>query len=79
MRVLGTTLLVLGVLVGCSVGVGMLLGVSVPGVSWLLAVGLAKLTLIASAGLMAAGAMLQRLAKRSEARTLRAETSADAR
>jgi hypothetical protein len=46
----------------------MLLGLSVPGVSWLIAVGLVKLTLIASGGLIAAGAVLQRLARRAEDR-----------
>ena len=68
MRLLGTMLLALGVLLGAAVGIGILLGVSVPGVSWLVAVGLAKLTLVASAGLMAAGATLHRLARRSEDR-----------
>jgi hypothetical protein len=69
MRPIGTVLLTLGVLLGSAVGIGMLLGVSVPGVSWLVAVGLAKLTLIASGGLIAAGATVQRLAKRAEDRT----------
>lgn len=68
MRPLGALLLALGVLLGCAVGVGLLLGVQVPGVSWLVAVGLTKLTLIASGGLMAAGAVLTRLSKRSEGR-----------
>jgi hypothetical protein len=68
MRPLGAVLLALGVLLGSAVGIGMLLGVSIPGVSWLVTVGLAKLTLVASGGLMAAGAMLQRLAKRAEDR-----------
>ena len=68
MRALGTTLLVLGALIGAAVGIGMLLGVSVPGVSWIVAVGLVKLTLIASGGLMAAGAVLHRLARRAEDR-----------
>jgi hypothetical protein len=68
MRVLGTILVVLGALVGSGVGVGMLLGLSVPGVSWLIAVGLVKLMLIASGGLIAAGAVLQRLARRAEDR-----------
>lgn len=68
MRVLGTILLVLGALIGTGIGIGMLLGVSVPGVPWLVAVGLVKLTLIASAGMIAGGAVLQRLAKRVEDR-----------
>jgi hypothetical protein len=69
MRLLGTLLLVLGCLLGCAVGVGLLLGVEVPGVSWLIAVGLVKLTLIASGGLMAGGAVLHRLARRVDERS----------
>jgi hypothetical protein len=68
MKHVGTALLILGVLVGSVVGVAILLGVTVPGVSWLVAVGLAKLTLIASGGLMAAGAVLHRLARRADDR-----------
>jgi hypothetical protein len=44
----------------------------------LVAVGLARLTLVASGGLIAAGATLQRLAKRAEDRT-RAERLGDDR
>jgi hypothetical protein len=68
MRPFGSLLLTLGVLLGCAVGVALLLGVQVPGVWWLVAVGLTKLTLIAAGGLMAAGALMIRLAKRSDAR-----------
>jgi hypothetical protein len=68
MRSIGNVLLALGVALGCAVGVGLLLGVSVPGVSWLVAVGLTKLTLIAAGGLIAGGAVLQRLASRAEDR-----------
>jgi hypothetical protein len=67
-RPLGTLLLALGVLLGVAVGAGLLLGVQLPGLSRLVAVGLAKLTLIASGGLMAGGAVLHRLAKRAEER-----------
>jgi hypothetical protein len=69
MRLLGTLLLVLGCILGCAVGVGLLLGVEIPGVSWLIAVGLVKLTLIASGGLMAAGAVVHRLARRADERS----------
>jgi hypothetical protein len=58
----------LGALVGCAVGIGLLLGFSLPGVSWLIAVGMVKLTLIASGGLIAGGAVLQRLARRADQR-----------
>jgi hypothetical protein len=68
MRQIGSLLLVLGALLGTTVGIGLLLGLHVPGLPWLVAVGLVKLTLVASGGLMAAGAVLQRLAQRSEER-----------
>jgi hypothetical protein len=67
-RPLGTFLLALGALLGCAVGAGILLGIGLPGLSWLVAVGLAKLALIASAGLMAGGAVLHRLARRAKER-----------
>ena len=38
------------------------------GLSWLIAVGLAKLTFVAALGLVAGGAVLQRLARRAEER-----------
>jgi hypothetical protein len=68
MRPLGTFLLALGALLGSVVGAGILLGVELPGLSWLVAVGLAKLALVASGGLMAGGAVLHRLARRAEER-----------
>ena len=70
MHLIGSLLLSLGVLLGAAVALGLTLGVTIPGVSWLIAVGLVKLTLIASGGLMAAGAVLQRLAKRAHQREL---------
>ena len=45
MRPLGTLLLTLGALLGCAIGVGLLLGIQLPGLSWLVAVGLVKLTI----------------------------------
>jgi hypothetical protein len=68
MRTLGTLLLALGVLLGIVIGVGLLLGVQLPGLSWIVAVGLTKLALIASGGLMAGGAVLHRLARRADQR-----------
>ena len=62
-----------GVLIGVSVTLALMAGVSLPGVSWLIAVGMAKLVYIASAGFLGAGAIVQRLAKRDdEARALAA-------
>jgi hypothetical protein len=68
MRSLGTVLLALGALLGCLVGVGLLFGVQLPGVPWLIAVGMIKLTLIAAGGLMAGGAVLHRLSRRADER-----------
>ena len=70
MHLFGSVLLALGVFLGTAVALGITLGVTIPGVSWLIAVGLVKLTLIASGGLMAGGAVLQRLAKRARERDL---------
>lgn len=68
MRRFGAVLLAMGVLLGLAVGVGMLAGVKINGVHWLVAVGMIKLTLLAAVGLISAGAMLQRLGKRAEER-----------
>ena len=70
MRSLGTLLLSLGLVVGVSGGIGLIAGLHVTGWTWLVAIGLAKLTLLASGGLMAGGAMLQRLARKQEAQRL---------
>jgi len=53
-RLLGRPLMILGVAVGGAVGLALLFHFSIPGVPWLLALGLAKLTLAASAGLLGA-------------------------
>lgn len=68
MRLLGRLLMVLGVAVGGAVGLALLFHLSIPGVPWLLAVGLAKLTLAGSAALLGGGAFVQRLAKRRDER-----------
>jgi len=61
-------LLALGLLVGVAGGAGLMLGLHAIGLQWLIAIGLAKLTLLTSGGLMAGGAVLQRLARREESR-----------
>jgi hypothetical protein len=67
MRRLGSMLMALGALVGVGTGVAVLAGVDVPGVgSWLVAVAVAKLGFIAAFALIAAGAMLRRVASHSE-------------
>ena len=68
MRSLGTLLLALGVLLGMAMGLGLLAGISLPGLPWLVAVGLVKLALVASVGLIAGGAVLHRLARRADER-----------
>jgi hypothetical protein len=68
MRSAGKALLALGALLGAAVGLGLVFDIALPGMSWLVTVGLVKLSLIASGGLMAVGAGLQRLARRSEER-----------
>jgi hypothetical protein len=58
----------LGAAVGTAVSAGMLVGIGLPGVPWLFAVGLVKLTLLAAVGLIGVGAVVRRIALRSEAR-----------
>ena len=70
MRKVGNGLLVSGAVIGAAVGGAMLAGVHLTGVSWLVAVGLAKLTLVASGGLMATGAVCLRLDQRASAKAL---------
>jgi len=59
-----------GAAVGVTVVVAMLGGISVANVPLIVAIGLGKLTLLASGGLMAAGAVCNRLALRKEQRDL---------
>ena len=66
MRRFGTALMALGAFVGVATGLAVLADVDVPGVgSWLVAVAVAKLGFIASFALIAAGAVLHRVGKRS--------------
>ena len=55
-----------GAAIGIGVGAGIGLGVPLPGIPWLLAVGLIKLTLLGSGVLMGSGAFLERLGRRRE-------------
>jgi hypothetical protein len=66
MRRLGTWLMGMGATVGAIVGVAVLTHTGLAGVPWLVNVALAKLGLVASAGLMTGGAVSLRLAKRRE-------------
>lgn len=72
MRPLGSVLMAAGIAVGALVGLGLMAGVTIPGVPWLIAVGLVKLTLLASVGLMRGAPPFT--AWQSEARTARNAT-----
>jgi hypothetical protein len=67
-RMLGRLLAGLGVIVGLALGLALLVPVKLAGISWLIAVGLAKLTLAASLGLIGAGAVVRRIAARADQR-----------
>lgn len=56
--------MVVGAVIGIAVGAAIGLHISLPGVPWLVAVGLAKLTLLGSGVLMGAGAFVERLSRR---------------
>ena len=60
----------LGGAVGGAVGLALLFHLSIPGVPWLLAVGLVKLILAGSVGLLGAGAFVRRLANRRDERLM---------
>ena len=63
MRRFGSALMALGAFVGVGTGLAVLTGVDVPGVgSWVVAVAVAKLGFIAAFALIAAGALLHRVA-----------------
>ncbi|MEP6729977.1 MAG: hypothetical protein ABJE10_05040 [bacterium] len=71
MRRLGQLLMSLGATVGAAVAVSILLHLGVAGAPWLVNVALAKLGLVAAAGIMAGGALTVRLAARREQRLLK--------
>ena len=76
MKRAGSLLVAVGGLVGIGAAAWVALGVQRFGHSWLVAIGLVKLTVVASLGLMAAGAVLIRLANRSGDAQRRAELQA---
>ena len=71
MRPLGTVLMTGGLVLGIGVGVAIIAGPQLFALPWMVSVGLAKLTLLASGGLMGAGAICHRLAAREEQKRLR--------
>jgi hypothetical protein len=66
LKPLGRILMVAGAAVGIAVGAAIGFGISLPGIPWLLAVGLIKLTLLGAGVLMGSGAFLVRLSRRHE-------------
>ena len=60
-----------GLVLGIGVGVAIIAGPQLVALPWVVSVGLAKLTLLASGGLMGAGAICHRLAAREEQKRLR--------
>lgn len=66
MRRLGSAFMAFGVFVGVATGLAVLTGVDVPGVgSWLVGVAVAKLGFISAFALIAAGAVMHRIGRRS--------------
>lgn len=80
MHRLGLLLLWLGAIVGAVVALGLVVSnvatIGLHGLAWWMALGVVKLTLLGSAGLMTAGAALLRLARRSRERELAAGSPA---
>ncbi len=69
MRLIGQSLMVLGVALGVLVALAMLAHLG-PGSSWLINVALAKLSLLGAGGLMGAGAVAIRLDNRERSNNL---------
>jgi hypothetical protein len=70
MRLLGSILMALGILVGIGLAGFMVLGGGAFGLTWLLSVAIAKLTFLGSIGLLGAGAVLHRIDRRLKDRVL---------
>lgn len=80
MRSFGRLLVGVGVIVGVATGLALLLPVNMPGVnSWLIGVAVSKLALISAVGLIAAGTVIRRAARRGSTEPGRSRTAPDAR
>ena len=66
LKPIGRSLMVVGAAIGIAVGTAIGFHISLPGVPWLVAVGLVKLSLLGSGVLMGAGAFVERLSRRQE-------------
>jgi hypothetical protein len=69
MKRIGAALLVLGALVGVTAGLWVMIGLETLTLPWLVSVGLVKLIIVASLGIMGAGAVMTRIAKKAEQRS----------
>jgi hypothetical protein len=76
MKRLGSLLMALGVVVGAGAAAWIGVGLERAGLPWLVAVGLVKLIVVASLGILAAGAMVARVANRREEAERRRELMA---
>lgn len=65
-RRLGSLLMGAGILIGAAAAIWIAVGIQRTGLPWIVGVGLVKLTIVASLGLLAAGAMAARIANRDE-------------
>ena len=68
MKGIGTGLLLFGALVGMAAGVWVTIGLDVVRLPWLVSIGLLKLIVVASLGIMGCGAAVIRIARRREQR-----------
>jgi hypothetical protein len=73
MRTLGSALMVGGLVLGLGVGAAIIGGSHFISLPWIVSIGLAKLTLLASGGLLGVGAVCHRLAARDERHQLLSE------
>jgi hypothetical protein len=68
MKRIGAALMILGAIVGVVAGAWVVVGLDRVHLPWLISVGLVKLIVAASFGIMGAGAMLTRIARKAESR-----------
>jgi len=70
MRLFGAVFMALGLLVGMALSAFLLTGGAAFGLTWVLSLVVAKLTFLGAIGLIGAGAVLRRIDRRRESRTL---------
>ena len=70
MSLFGAVFMALGLLVGMALSAFLLTGRTAFGLTWILSLVVAKLTFLGAIGLIGAGAVLRRIDRRREGRTL---------